>query len=89
MFPSVKTKAIKTLSGVLLLVILLQCFPGFALGYDLDVHARIRNFVSAQVENSNNIIGPNRLKIKPVSIKTAWIGNKYRGGFYTLKTKQG
>ncbi|MGI6607101.1 MAG: ADP-ribosyltransferase [Peptococcia bacterium] len=90
MFPSVKTKAIKTLSGVLLLLILLQCFPGFALGYDLDVHARIRNFVSAQVENSNNIIEPNRLKIKTsVNKGTAWIGNKYRDGFLYLENKTG
>jgi len=90
MFPSVKTKAIKILSGALLLVILLQCFPGFALGYDLDVHARIRNFVSAQVENSNNIIEPNSLQIKTsVNKVTAWIGNKYRDGFSYLENKTG
>jgi hypothetical protein len=94
MFPS-ETKVIKTLSGVLLFLILLQCFPGFALGYDLfgyelDIHAGLRNFVSKQVETSNNIIEPNKLKIKTsVNKGTEWIGNKYRHGFSYLENKTG
>lgn len=89
MFTSAKTKTITTITtGVLLLLLLIQCFPGVALGF--DVHARIRDFVSSQVEKSDEIIKPNRLKIKTtINQGTEWLGNKYRAGFSFIERKTG
>ena len=89
MFSSEKIKInTKATAGVLLLFMWILCFPGVSLGY--DVHASIREFVSAQVERSDKIIQPNQLKIKATVKKgTAWLGNQYRGAFSLLENKTG
>jgi len=89
MFSFVKIKInTKATAGALLLFMWIPCFPGVSLGY--DVHASIREFVSTQVERSNEIIQPNKLKIKATVEKgTTWLGNQYRGAFSFIENKTG
>jgi hypothetical protein len=89
MFSSVRVKInTKATAGALLLFMWIPCFPGVSLGY--DVHASIREFVSTQVERSNEIIQPNKLKIKATVEKgTTWLGNQYRGAFSLIENKTG
>jgi hypothetical protein len=85
MFSSIK---LKLTSGILLLPFLLQSFPGAALGY--DVLGRLRNFVSTQVKTSDEIINPNKLKIKESFQKAAdWYEGKWLGGLSLLESKTG
>ena len=85
MFSSIK---LKLTSGILLLPIMLQSFPGAALGY--DVLGRLRNFVSTQVKTSDGIINPNKLKIKESFQKGAdWYEGKWLSGLSLLESKTG
>ena len=84
---SVKIKT-KTIYGVLLLFILIQCFPGRAMAY--DVQAFIKEFAGSQVKVSDEIIKANKPKIKTSVNKVAeWYENKWLGGISFLENKTG
>jgi hypothetical protein len=84
----IKAKSLKVTSVFLLLLMSIQCLPGYAWGYDW--HAQIKGFVSAQVSRSDEIIEPNEQKIKTTVQKgTGWIAEQYKSGFTYLEDKTG
>jgi hypothetical protein len=84
----IKAKSLKVTSGLLLLLMLLSCPPGYTWGYDLS--AQIKGFVSAQVKRSDEIINPNEQRIKTsVRQGTGWIAEQYRNGFTYIESKTG
>lgn len=78
----------KIIAQLSMLLIVLQSFPGVAMGYDLS--GKIRAFTGSQVEKSDKIIESTYAKIdQSVDQGIAKIGNVTLNGFSTFENKTG